>query len=209
MIDGHVNGDSIESFRTASMTDVTELLEAMERGNAEASEQLLPLVYHELRRLAKFHLANEKPGQTLQATALVHEAYLRLVGNRQHSQNWSGTGHFYAAAAESMRRILVENARRKNRLKRGAGMKRVDVEDVSCPDSEIKEDLIALDEALKKLATVDDIAAKLVHFRYFAGLSFTEAAEILHISVRTAGRKWAYARAWLQCEIQESYQPSK
>lgn len=188
------------------MADVTELLLEIERGNSDASDQLLPLVYNELRRLAKFHLANEKPGQTLQATALVHEAYLRLVGNGQTKPNWNGAGHFYAAAAESMRRILVENARRKKRLKRGAGLERVGLDDVSCPVTAIREDLLALDEALTKLAVTDEVAAKLVHLRYFAGLSFTEAAEILEISVRTVGRKWAYARAWLQCEIHDSVQ---
>jgi RNA polymerase sigma factor (TIGR02999 family) len=178
------------------MSDVTRILSAIEQGDAHAAEQLLPLVYDELRRLAAQRLAQEKPGQTLQATALVHEAYLRLVGNEQ-AQQFNSRGHFFAACAESMRRILVENARRKKRLKHGGTHRRVDL-DASClvsPDPD--DDLEALDEALRQLEAADPLAAHLVKLRFFAGLSMPEAAQALDVPLRTAERNWTYARTWL------------
>jgi RNA polymerase sigma factor (TIGR02999 family) len=183
------------------MSDVTHILSAIERGDPHAAEQLLPLVYDELRQLAAHKLAHEKPGQTLQATALVHEAYLRLV-DVDRAQHWNSRRHFFAAAAEAMRRILVENARRKQTRCRGGGLVRQDVEalDVAAPDW--PEDLVALDEALEKLAAVDRRAADLVHLHFFAGLPLGEVAQLLGISPRTADRLWAYARAWLHQEIQ-------
>jgi RNA polymerase sigma factor (TIGR02999 family) len=170
--------------------------EALERGDPRAAAELLPLVYDELRRLAAQRLAQEKPGQTLQATALVHEAYLRLVG-REPGAPWNGRGHFFAAAAEAMRRILVENARRKLRGRHGGGLVRHDVDEVDLPIPEPREDLVALDEALGLLAAEDRQAADLVQLRYFAGLTLPEAAEALGVAPRTADRLWAYARAWL------------
>ena len=183
------------------MTDVTRILSAIDQGDTKAAEQLLPLVYDELRKLAAQKLAREKPGQTLQATALVHEAYLRLVGGEQ-PQEWNGRGHFFAAAAEAMRRILVENARRKGAGKRGGDRGRQDVDAIDIAASEIPEDLVALDEALVKLAATDKAAAELVQLRFFAGLPIPEAASLLGISPRTADRLWAYARAWLHQEIE-------
>lgn len=177
------------------MNDVTRILSAMEHGDQQAAEQLLPLVYDELRKLAAQRLAHEKPGQTLQATALVHEAYLRLVG--EQDPGWSGRGHFFAAAAEAMRRILVENARRKASLKRGEGMERVDLDRIEVVDEVRSDDLIALDEALSRLTREDPETAELVKLRYFAGLSNKQAAEVLGISPRTADFRWAFARAWL------------
>ncbi len=177
------------------MADVVSLLNALERGDPHAAAGLLPLVYDELRRLAAHQLAHEKPGQTFQATALVHEAYLRLIGQGEEP-HWDGRGHFFAAAAEAMRRILVENARRKGRLKRGGGRRRVElpeVADAAGPD----DDLLALDEALDRLAAEDPKKAELVKLRYFTGLSVEEAARCLGISRATADRHWAYARAWL------------
>jgi len=182
------------------MTDVTQILLQIEQGDSEAAEQLLPVVYGELRKLAAAKLVSEKPGQTLQATALVHEAYLRLVDSPQ-SQHWDGRGHFFAAAAEAMRRILVENARRKNRLKHGGNLNRQDLNVVPVVAPEIHEDLIALNESLDRLKSVDPQAVELVHLRYFVGLSNAEASEILDISPRTADRVWAFARAWLHTEI--------
>lgn len=181
------------------MTDVTQILSRIEQGDPEAAEQLLPLVYDELRKLAAAKMAQENAGQTLQATALVHEAYLRLVGG-QKEQHWDNRGHFFAAAAESMRRILVENARRKKRLKRGGDLRREQV-DVPIVVSEVHEDLVALDAALDRLKSVDPQAVELVHLRYFAGFSNAEAAKMLGISPRTADRVWAFARAWLHQEI--------
>jgi RNA polymerase sigma factor (TIGR02999 family) len=183
------------------MSDVTRILSQIESGDPSAAEQLLPLVYDELRKLAAAKLAHEKPGQTLQATALVHDAYLRLVDVKS-AQRWDTRGHFFAAAAEAMRRILVENARRKNRLKHGGDWSRVDLEEVEAP--ELSEDLLALDAALDRLKQVDGTAAELIQLRYFAGLTVTAAADILDISPRTAERVWNYARAWLHREIQES-----
>ncbi len=181
------------------MNHVTRILSAVEHGDARASEQLLPLVYDELRRLAAQRLAQDKPGQTLQATALVHEAYLRLVGSQD--PGWNGRGHFFAAAAEAMRRILVERARRKKRLRRGGEGCRLSLDDVELIDEAPPEDLLAVDEALERLARKDAVAAQLVKLRFFAGLTMPEAAEALGLPLRTAERNWAYARTWLHREI--------
>lgn len=186
------------------MTDVTQVLAALERGDRSAADQLLPLVYAELRRLAQNRMSHETPGHTLQATALVHEVYLRLVGNDNQDREWHSRAHFYAAAAEAMRRILVENARKKRRLKHGGERERVDLETVAVVMTDVREDVLALDDALTKLAVVDKQAAEITQLRYFAGLSFPEVATALGISTRTAERKWAYARAWLHCEIHKS-----
>jgi RNA polymerase sigma factor (TIGR02999 family) len=183
------------------MSEVTHILHAIAEGDPQAASQLLPLVYDELRRLAAHRLAHQAPGQTLQPTALVHEAYLRLVGEPAGS-DWDNRGHFFAACAEAMRRILVENARRKGRKKRGGGLSRraLDAaEEVAAP--EVREDLLALDAALTKLTAVDPQAAQLVQLRYFAGLSIPEAAEALGVSPRTADRLWAFARVWLLREV--------
>jgi RNA polymerase sigma factor (TIGR02999 family) len=194
--------DAAAGFRfpgAAPMTDVTRILSAIEEGEPQAAAQLLPLVYDGLRRLAAEKLAQERPGQTLQPTALVHEAYLRLVDVEQ-AQHWDSRGHFFAAAAEAMRRILVENARRKGRLKHGGGRAREPGEgDIACPER--PQRLLALDEALDRLATTSPQAAELVKLRYFAGFSNAEAAELLGISPRKANQVWAYARAWLQEEL--------
>jgi RNA polymerase sigma factor (TIGR02999 family) len=184
------------------MSDVTRILSQIESGDPSAAEKLLPLVYEELRKLAAAKLAQEKPGQTLQATALVHEAYLRLVG--EATPQWDSRGHFFAAAAESMRRILVEAARRKKRLKRGGDMARRNLLIEEVAEIEPREDLLALDEALDKLATTDRTAADLVQLRYFTGLTIAEAAQALKIPRRTADRRWAYARAWLHRELMGS-----
>src|SRR5262245_55613096 len=181
--------------------EVTQILHAIEQGDPSAAEQLLPLVYDELRKLAAHRLAHQAPGQTLQPTALVHEAYLRLVGDPEGS-DWDNRGHFFAAAAEAMRRILVEGARRKGRRKRGGGLTRLGLdaaEQVTVP--ELREDLLALDEALTKLASADTQAAQLVQLRYFAGLPIPEAARALGVSPRSADRLWAFARAWLLREV--------
>jgi RNA polymerase sigma factor (TIGR02999 family) len=177
------------------MSDVTRILNAIERGDAQATDELLPLVYEELRLLAARKLSAEKPGQTLEATALVHEVYLRLVG--EGDQHWTGRAHFFGAAAEAMRRILIENARRKHRLKRGAGRSRVELNDSEVAIEGPGDDLIALDKAISRLAAVDKTKAELVKLRYFAGLSLEQAAEILALSPTTAKRHWTYARAWL------------
>jgi RNA polymerase sigma factor (TIGR02999 family) len=177
------------------MNDVTRILSAIDRGDAQAAEQLLPLVYDELRKLAAQRLSQEKPGQTLQATALVHEAYLRLAGG-EPADVWNSRGHFFAAAAEAMRRILVENARRKRRAKHGGGLRRVDL-DEGPPVTGAREDVLAIDEALTELARQQPAKAELVKLRYFAGLSLGEAAACLGISEATAKRHWAVARAWL------------
>ncbi len=187
------------------MSDVTRILSAIEQGDQHAAEQLLPLVYAELRQLAAHRLAHEKPGQTLQATALVHEAYLRLVASGDASapraQRWDSRGHFFAAAAEAMRRILVENARRKDRLKHGRELQRVDLES-GCLVSEAPSlDLLALDEALTKLAESEPAKAELVKLRFFAGLTMPEAAAALDISLATAERYWTFAKAWLYAEL--------
>jgi RNA polymerase sigma factor (TIGR02999 family) len=183
-----------------SVADVTQILSAIQAGDPKAAAELLPLVYDELRRLAAARLADEKPGQTLQPTALVHEAYLRLVGGGR-PRDWTGRGHFFGAAAEAMRRILVEQARRKRAGKRGAGRapQPLDPEGLAAPEP--GEDLLALDEALRRLAGKDPQKAELVQLRYFAGLTIEEAALALGISVTTANRHWAYARAWLHQEV--------
>ncbi|HZV07523.1 MAG TPA: ECF-type sigma factor [Gemmataceae bacterium] len=188
------------------MSEVTRILSAVEQGDPQAASQLLPLVYEELRKLAAQKLAQEKPGQTLQATALVHEAYLRLVDVKE-AQQWDSRGHFFAAAAEAMRRILVDQARRKHSRKHGGDRERQDLDDLDIVLPEIPEDLVALDEALNKLAATDKVAANLVHLRFFAGLPIAEAAQYLGISPRTADRLWAYARAWLHQEIQGNVLP--
>lgn len=188
------------------MTDVTRILIAIEQGDAKAADELLPLVYEELRRLAARKMSREPPGQTLQATALVHEAYIRLVG--AEAQNWRSRTHFFAAAAEAMRRILIENARRKHRLKRGGDQQKVELESGDLAVEGRSEDLIALDEALTKLAKEEPAAAELVQMRYFAGLSLDEAATVLGVSRRTADRYWAYARAWLYEQISGQDEPS-
>ncbi len=178
------------------MNDVSRILAAIEQGDPQAAEQLLPLVYDELRALAAQKMAHEKPGQTLQATALVHEAYMRLVHGEQ-AQHWDSRRHFFAAGAEAMRRILVENARRKESARRGGKVERVDLDLDEMAVPERSEDLLALDEALEQLAQADPQTAELVRLRYFAGLSNKHAAELLGISPRTADHRWAYARAWL------------
>ena len=182
------------------MNEVTRILSAVEHGDEQAAGQLLPLVYDELRRLAARRLAREKPGQTLQATALVHEAYLHLV-DAEGSRPWHGRGHFFAAAAEAMRRILIDSARRKRRPKHGGQRHRVDLDDAGDAIAPPVPDLLALDEALEKLAAEDKDSADLVKLRYFAGLSIDEVAPILGMSPRTADRHWAYARAWLRQEM--------
>lgn len=182
------------------MNDVTRILSALEQGDPRAPEQLLPLVYDELRKLAAAKLAQEKPGQTLQATALVHEAYVRLVDGAR-LPSWNGRGHFFAAAAEAMRRILVEQARRKKSTKGGGQRQRVeiDAEQLAAPNREI--DLLALDDALRKLAGVDPRKADVVKLRFFAGLTIREAAAALEIAESTADADWAYAKAWLRLEL--------
>jgi RNA polymerase sigma factor (TIGR02999 family) len=182
------------------MADVTRILNAIERGDPHAAEQLLPLVYDELRRLAAEKMAQERPGQTLQATALVHEAYLRLVAGEK-AQHWKGRGQFFAASAEAMRHILVDQARRKRSQKRGGDRARVEFDEANLAAAEDSEEVLAVDEALAGLAAADAQAAELVKLRYFAGLSIPEAAEVLNISPRSADRLWAYARAWLRRAI--------
>jgi RNA polymerase sigma factor (TIGR02999 family) len=183
------------------MSDVTQILNAIEQGDPRAAAQLLPLVYDELRKLAAQRLAQEKPGQTLQATALVHEAYLRLVDLDQ-PQHWNGRGHFFAAAAEAMRRILVENARRKRSQKRGGQLARQPLDPARIAAPAAPEDLLALDEALTRLAQSEAQVARLVQLRAFAGLTVAQAAQVLGVSPRTADSWWAYARAWLLAELQ-------
>jgi RNA polymerase sigma factor (TIGR02999 family) len=182
------------------MSDVTRILSAIEQGDPHAAKQLLPLVYDELRQLAAQKLTQEKPGQTLQATALVHEAYIRLVDVKQ-AQQWNSRGHFFAAAAEAMRRILVENARSKAREKRGGDWQRIDFEELDITTSVSPDQLVALDDALTRLTTLDSLAGELVKLRYFAGLGLDQAAAALGVSTATAYRHWAYARAWLHGEL--------
>jgi RNA polymerase sigma factor (TIGR02999 family) len=181
------------------MADVTRILIAIEQGDDKAADELLPLVYEELRRLAAQKMSHEKPGQTLQATALVHEAYIRLVGS--DDRDWSGRTHFFTAAAEAMRRILIENARRKQRLKRGGARQKIGLEDAGIAIEGPSDDIIALDEALAKLTLEDPVKADLVKLRYFAGFTIEQAAKILNISRATADRYWSYSRAWLFDEI--------
>jgi RNA polymerase sigma factor (TIGR02999 family) len=187
------------------MSEVTRILAAVGQGDPNAARQLLPLVYDELRKLAAHRMAQEGAGQTLQPTALVHEAYLRLVaspqGERQEESPWDSRGHFFAAAAEAMRRILVESARRKKRTKHGGDRQRVDLDDQDVPVRPLPDEILALDEALTRLAEEDAEAAQVVQLHFFAGLSIDQAAEALGVSRATAYRQWSYARAWLRCAI--------
>jgi RNA polymerase sigma factor (TIGR02999 family) len=193
------------------MSEITHVLAAMEQGDPQAASQLLPLVYDALRKLAAHKLALELPGQTLQPTALVHEAYLRLVLNETPSappeSQWSNRGHFFAAAAEAMRRILVEQARRKKRLKHGGGLARVDLPEHDLLAQQPPEDILALDEALTGLAREDPEVARVVQLHFFAGLPIEQAADTLGISRATAYRQWAYARSWLRCAIEGEQPP--
>ena len=182
------------------MAEVTQILPAIEQGDSGASEKLLPLVYDELRKLAAQKLAQEKPGQTLQATALVHEAYLRLVG-AENQQQWDGRGHFFAAAAEAMRRILVDSARRRAAQKRGGDHAHIPLAEIPEPSGDEPVDLLSLDEALQKLEQLHPDKAQVVKLRFFAGCSLEEMAAVLGISRATAERKWAYARAWLYGQL--------
>jgi RNA polymerase sigma factor (sigma-70 family) len=207
-----------------TMSDVTRILSQIDQGDPAAAEQLLPLVYDELRKLAAARLAQEQPGQTLQATALVHEVYMRLVGksvvgesvnqsptdqpiHRPPTDRWDSRGHFFAAAAEAMRRILVEQARSKHRLKRAGDRQRIDLDQVEMTSDSPAEELLAVHEALEQLEREDRSAAELVKLRYFAGLSLTEAAAAIGISRTTAYEQWAYARAWLRCALASDEQP--
>jgi len=182
------------------MSEVTQILSAIEQGDRRAAEQLLPLVYNELRLLAAQKLAKEKPGQTLQATALVHEAYVRLV-DADKAKHWDSRGHFFAAAAEAIRRILVERARRKKRVKHGGGRQRVNLEAVAEVADDPAEDIEALDAAIAKLERTDAAAAQLVKLRFFAGLTMPQAAQALDIPLRSAERNWTFARTWLHREL--------
>jgi RNA polymerase sigma factor (TIGR02999 family) len=185
------------------MHEVTRILSAVQRGDPAAARELLPLVYEELRKLAAQRLTQERPGQTLQATALVHEVYLRLVDAEQ-AQRWDGRGHFFAAAAEAMRRILIDNARRKGRPKHGGNVKRVNLDEAAAVTEHAAptDDLLALDEALTKLSVEEPAKAELVKLRFFAGLTIPQAAQVLGISEATAERHWTFARAWLYCELE-------
>ena len=185
------------------MKDITLILTAIEHGDAKAADKLLPLVYKELRRLAAHKMSNEPQGQTLQATALVHEAYIRLVSSE--AQNWNSRAHFFGAAAEAMRRILIENARRKQRLKRGSGRMKLELKREDVAIEAPCDDVIALDEALTELAEVDRNKVELVKLRYFAGLTLEQSAQILDISLATAKRNWTYAKAWLYSRIRSGY----
>ena len=186
------------------MTEVTQIMNAIKEGDPTAVDKLLPLVYEELRLLAAQKMAQERPGQTLQPTALVHEAYIRLIG--AENQHWDGRGHFFTAAAEAMRRILIDNARRKKSLKRGGSHRRVDLDEAVLTNDEVNsaDELIALDEALENLSKKDKVKADLVKLRYFAGLTGRQAAQALGISTSTADEYWAYAKAWLHFEITKS-----
>ena len=184
------------------MTDVTRILSAIEQGDRDAAAQLLPLLYDELRKLAAERLDLEKPGQTLQATALVHEAYLRLVDGEK-AQHWNSRGHFFSAAAEAMRRILIEQARRKGRAKHGGGRQRVDLDEACSAAATPDDELLALDDALTRLAELDSARAELVKLRFFGGLTMPQTAAALGISLATAERWWAFARAWLCAELMD------
>lgn len=183
------------------MNDVTRILADIQAGDLAASEKLLPLVYDELRKLASAKLAREKPGQTLQATALVHEAYVRLVKDGV-DRYWNGEGHFFAVAAEAMRRILVEQARRKRRVKHGGGLVRVELLDIASPQKDTADRIVAVDEALNRLSVTDPLAANVVKLHYFAGLSIDEVSQALGMSRATTYRQWAYARSWLKSEVE-------
>jgi len=187
------------------VSDVTQILERVEQGDAKAAEELLPLVYEELRRLAVARMAQEVPGQTLQPTALVHEAWLRLAGSEK--QSWRDRRHFFGAAAEAMRRILIDNARRKGRVRHGKGLVRVDLDQVDLAAQAEDESLLAVDEALSKLAAEDPAKADLVKLRYYVGLSIPEAGRALGLSESTAKRYWNYARAWLYHELKQGENP--
>lgn len=184
------------------MNEVTRILSAIEQGDPQAAEQLLPLVYEELRRLAAVRLAQEKPGQTLQATALVHEAYLRLVGD-DPKQPWDNRGHFFAAAAEAIRRILIEKARRKKRLRHGGEQRRVELDEAISLAEPPRDEFLILDDALRRLSALEPTKAELIKLRYFAGLSIEQAGDLLHISRSTAKRYWDYGRAWLLAEMSD------
>ena len=190
------------------MSEVTRILDALEEGDAHAAEQLLPLVYDELRKLAAQRLAQEKPGQTLQATGLVHEAYLRLVDTEQ-ARHWNGRTHFFRAAAEAMRRILVDRARQKQSQKRGGAWKQVDLEAAAEVVQEPPDDVAAVSDALEQLGQHDPVKAELVKLRFFAGLSVEEAADLLHISRATADRYWRYAKTWLYCALTRPSRPDE
>ena len=183
----------------SAVSDVTRVIEAIQHGDPKAADELLPLVYEELRKLAASKMANEAAGNTLQPTALVHEAWMRLVG--QHNPTFAGRAHFFAAAAEAMRRILIDRARRKRAVRHGGGQERVDIEQIDLASPVADDQLLAINDALDKLAAQDPIEAKLVKLRYFAGLTVEEAADLLHISPRTARNYWAHARTWLYHEI--------
>lgn len=182
------------------MSDVTHLLEKIHQGDQQAAEQLLPHVYHELRKLAASKLARDKAGQTLQATALVHEAYVRLVKDGD-GQSWNSRGHFFGAAAEAMRRILVENARRKSRARHGGGLQRVDLDSAVQVSGEPEVDVLALNDALIRLAAIEPVKADLVKLRFFAGLTMSESAAVLDVSLATAERYWVFAKSWLYAEL--------
>jgi RNA polymerase sigma factor (TIGR02999 family) len=188
------------------MTEASRILKAAEQGDPQAARQLLPLVYDELRRLAAQRLALEQPGLTLDATSLVHEAYLRLIGG-DPDKPWDGRGHFFAAAAEAMRRILIEKARRKHRTRHGGDRKRLQLDDAQLADEVADDRLLAVDEALDRLAQEDEKVAEVVKLRYFVGLTIEETANVLAISVRTANRHWAFARAWLYQELSGWVEP--
>ena len=188
------------------MSEVTRILAAVERGDAHAAAELLPLVYNELRELAAARLAAEAPGQTLQATALVHEAYLRLVGG-EPQRDWDGRGHFFAAAAEAMRRILINRARDRGRVKRGGGWRRLHLDDLNLSVAEPPDEFLILNDALDKLAQEDPACAELVKLRFFAGLTLDEAAETLGVARRTADRSWAFARSWLFVALRRGEEP--
>jgi RNA polymerase sigma factor (TIGR02999 family) len=190
----------VPSIIFAGMADVTQLLDSAAAGDAKAAAELLPLVYDELRKLAVARMANEKPGQTLQATALVHEAYLRLV-DVEKAQHWDGRGHFFAAAAQAMRRILIDRAREKGREKRGGKLQRLDIDALDLAAKVTPDQLLAVDDALSRLAAEDLTAAKIVELRYFAGMTVDEAGQALGISTTSAYRHWNYARAWLHNEL--------
>jgi RNA polymerase sigma factor (TIGR02999 family) len=182
------------------MNDVTQILSAIEQGDPQSAKKLLPLVYEELRKLAAAKMAQENSGQTLQATALVHEAYIRMV-DVDRVQHWDSRGHFFAAAAEAMRRILVEHARKKTRQKRGGDLQRIDIDAIDIMVSASPEQLLAIDDALTHLTAIDSAAAGIVKLRYFAGMSVEQAAAALGVSTRTAYRHWSYARVWLHSEL--------
>jgi RNA polymerase sigma factor (TIGR02999 family) len=184
------------------MNDVTHILQAIQQGDRAASDQLLPLVYNELRQLAQARMANEPSGQTLQPTALVHEAYVRLV-DAKNPQAWNNKGHFFAAAANAMRRILVENARRKNSLRRGGGRKRTDLEKINLSDPNDSAFLTALDESLDQLTKENPVVSQVVSLRFFAGLSIEQTSEALDVSVRTVNRHWSFAKAWLYSHLSD------